>query len=256
MYQPDGGALRVVIVDDKSAHRTVLVGRLAACGIDVEVVGKAAGFQDGLDAVKTHRPDAVLVDIKLGRGVDGFDLVRQIQVLGLGVPAIMVSDDERQGHRTHVPGVVDYVYKSDGPKRFGEALMKIPSRVVEDHETSIRVYIRGMDRIVPLHVIAYITRKDKMTFLYYDGKFDGEHHRDSVDPGISDFEGVLRDKGFCRIHESTLVRLDKIRDHSTKDGRHIHLLNGKRLNASKSYWGELMGRLPPKVQRGRSSTSE
>ena len=64
-----GAAIRVLIVDDDALVRAGLTMILSGAG-DVEVVGEAADGADVPAAVAGHRPDVVLMDIRMPR-VDG-----------------------------------------------------------------------------------------------------------------------------------------------------------------------------------------
>lgn len=81
----------IVIVEDHDDTRTSLGIFLDRLGANVVMARNAF---EGVDAVKTNRPDLVLCDIKMPEG-DGFDVLRQIRGLGPAaggtVPVIAMS---------------------------------------------------------------------------------------------------------------------------------------------------------------------
>jgi CheY-like chemotaxis protein len=70
--------LTIVVVEDHDDVRRYLGLFLEQLGANVVLARNAF---EGLDAIKSNRPDLVLSDIKMP-GVDGFELLREIRALG------------------------------------------------------------------------------------------------------------------------------------------------------------------------------
>jgi DNA-binding NarL/FixJ family response regulator len=81
--------IRVVVVDDEPmvcAHlRTILGG-----AEDVEVVGQAHDGAEGVEAVVRHRPDLVLMDLRMP-GVDGLAAIERIATLPAPPPVVALT---------------------------------------------------------------------------------------------------------------------------------------------------------------------
>ncbi|OZA94439.1 MAG: DNA-binding response regulator [Erythrobacter sp. 34-65-8] len=82
-------APRIVIVDDHQLAREGLRAVLSASGI--EVVGAVATGEEAIGLVRELMPDVVLMDVRLGPGIDGLEATRQIAALGLEVKVIMLT---------------------------------------------------------------------------------------------------------------------------------------------------------------------
>jgi DNA-binding NarL/FixJ family response regulator len=67
---------RLVVADDQELVRAGFVAVLATQP-DLEVVGEAADGREAVDAVRRHRPDVVLMDVRMPR-LDGIAATREI----------------------------------------------------------------------------------------------------------------------------------------------------------------------------------
>jgi CheY-like chemotaxis protein len=83
--------LTIVVVEDHDDTRRYLGVLLGQLGADVVLARDAV---EGIEAVKTSRPNLVLADIKMPER-DGFELLRKIRALGMSaggsVPIIAMS---------------------------------------------------------------------------------------------------------------------------------------------------------------------
>ena len=68
--------IRVLVVDDDALVRSGLVMILGGAP-DIEVVGQAVDGRDGVAAAREHRPDVVLMDIRMPR-MDGLEATEHI----------------------------------------------------------------------------------------------------------------------------------------------------------------------------------
>lgn len=106
----------VLIVDDQQAYLDA--ERLVVDLTDgFEVVATATSGEDAVDAVATHAPDLVLMDVNLP-GIDGFEATRRIMAAAPATQVLVVStySGEDYGAAAAAAGAVGFVSKGDlGP---------------------------------------------------------------------------------------------------------------------------------------------
>lgn len=80
------GVIRVMVVDDDAMVRRLLRTILSAED-DVEVVAEASDGDEVVTAVQAHRPDVVLMDLRMAR-VDGVTATQRLRTLA-GAPGVI-----------------------------------------------------------------------------------------------------------------------------------------------------------------------
>ena len=119
--------LTIVMVDDHREVRRYVGAYLYHLGAHVVVTENAF---EGLEAVRTYRPDLVLSDISLP-GRDGFGLLRDIRALGPdaggNVPVIAMTALIGHVDRAHVlnAGFQAYLPKPFTPDRLLETILLV-----------------------------------------------------------------------------------------------------------------------------------
>ena len=104
-------APRILIVDDHALAREGLRAVLVAGGLDV--VGAAADGESAVELARELVPDVVLMDVRLGPGIDGLEATRRIAATGLPVRVLMLTLHEMPAYvrEAIAAGAAGYVLK-------------------------------------------------------------------------------------------------------------------------------------------------
>lgn len=86
--------MTLIIVDDHEPFRMFARTLLEEDGFDV--VGEAADAETALAAVRSLVPDAVLLDVQLGAGADGFEVARQLAGLPRPPRVVLISSRDEE----------------------------------------------------------------------------------------------------------------------------------------------------------------
>lgn len=104
--------MKLLIIEDDSFFRNFFASKLVEAGHQVQI---AADGEEGLQKIKTEKPDLVLLDIIMPKK-DGFEVLKTLNTQGLttSLPVIVFStlgqeDDVQKAIRL---GAKDYINKS------------------------------------------------------------------------------------------------------------------------------------------------
>ncbi len=107
--------IRVIVVDDSAFMRHAL-GRLLSEHDGIEVVGSAANGEQGLEAVRSLRPDVVTLDVEMPV-MDGLTMLRRLMV-EMPTRVVMLSSLTTAGAAVTLDaldaGAIDFVAKPGG----------------------------------------------------------------------------------------------------------------------------------------------
>jgi two-component system LytT family response regulator len=244
--------LRALIVDDEALARR-RIRRLLAADAHVAVVGECADGASALEAIAALRPDLVFLDVQMPE-LDGFEVLQRIG--GPDLPAIVfVTAFDRYALRAFDVHAIDYLLKPFTRERFRTALARVRERLGRQAgqpglaalaaelrarpRPLARVAVRVKDRIVLIEASAidWIDAADNYVRLHAGA---AEY---LLRETLSGLETQLDPDRFVRIHRSTIVQLDRVRElyPATHGDYDVVLRDGTRLTLSRT-WRERLER--------------
>ncbi|GAA4253372.1 response regulator transcription factor [Dactylosporangium darangshiense] len=115
-------SIRVVVADDQTAVREGLAVMLGLLD-DVEVVGEAADGEQAIELVERHRPDVVLMDLRMPRrdGVEATGVIRERHPQTRVVVLTTFADDEHILAALRA-GALGYLTKDAGRVQIAQAV--------------------------------------------------------------------------------------------------------------------------------------
>lgn len=119
----DAPQASILIVDDHPLVREGLWMRISSQR-DLRVCGEAASVSEALELVRTEAPDLVTVDISLGEGGSGLDLIKRLKLYGYPgkILALSAHDDALYAERALKAGANGYISKGEAQSRTLDAL--------------------------------------------------------------------------------------------------------------------------------------
>lgn len=118
-------AARILIVDDHQLAREGLSAVLSQGGYDI--VGLAASGEEAIEQATRLAPDIVLMDVRLGDGIDGLEATRRIVAQGLPGRVIMLTLHETPAYVREAlsAGAAGYVLKEAAIEELRSAIDQV-----------------------------------------------------------------------------------------------------------------------------------
>lgn len=249
--------MRAYLVDDESLALDRLTKLLRASG-RVDVVGKTTNPRTAVEFLSTAEVDVVFLDIHMPE-LNGFEILDRLKNQP---PVIFTTAYDQYALKAFEVNSIDYLLKPVDSEHLDRALKKLESRrgngVTDVLRSTIarftqsltsdeagfpnRICSRIGDRVVVIDLerISHFYSEDKLTYASTDTR------QYIVDYSLETLEQVLCEKGFLRIHRSTLVNLAFVEElHRWFGGRMIVRLKGAQieLTVARSYVGWLKQKL-------------
>ena len=225
--------IRTLIVDDEPLARDGLRMRLAGQP-DVEIVGEAADGPAAVDAIRTLRPDLVYLDVQMP-GLDGFQVLERVGDANLPMVVFVTAHDDR-ALRAFEIHALDYLLKPFPEERFLESLRRARAELAAPEEHPERTRLLGLlealaaarSDATPGRATAWPRRftvrdRDRIRLVRVDdleaveaaGNYvqlvaGGARHL--LRQTLAEMEAQLDPARFARIHRSTIVNVDHVRE--------------------------------------------
>ena len=244
----------MLIIDDEPLARQRLRA-LVEAEADLELVGECADGRTAVAAIRTHRPDLIFLDVCMPE-VDGFGVLEALT--GEERPAVVfVTAHDHYAVKAFEVSALDYLLKPFSDERFERSLARVLSfvRTNRREELSHRI-LSLLDQIqpkqpqntsAPLDCLMIkdggrllFLRVEEIDWIEAAGVYVEVHtagktwlHRIS----LGELETKLDARRFLRIHRSTIVNWQRIRElHPHSHGDFLVVLHdGTELKLSRNY---------------------
>lgn len=232
---------RTLVVDDEPLARTNLL-LLLRRHADIAIVGECGSGTEALVEIRRSKPDLVFLDVQMPE-CDGFDV---FEMLGAhrSCEIIFVTAYDSYALRAFEVGALDYLLKPFDNARFDRMLERAKNRLALGiHETQpaevLAVKGTGQISFVRVSEIDWIEAADYYASLHVGARTH------LLRRSLSELEEELDPAAFCRIHRSTIVKIDRIRSLELNDSGEYDVLlrDGRRLRMSRRYRKTLQSRL-------------
>ncbi|HXB42047.1 MAG TPA: LytTR family DNA-binding domain-containing protein [Bacteroidia bacterium] len=226
--------IKAIIIDDIEQARITLKKDLQAYAKDVEVIGEANGVIEGAKLLKSVKPDVLFLDIQMQDG-SGFDLLDILKEINFKIIFITASD--AHAIKAFRYAAIDYLLKPVDPDELVAALKKLREENINESEKykllndslknhqkpHERLALHTQDKIHVVNIQDIIRCESNVNYteFYFSGG-----KKLLVTKTLKDFEDLLSDQGFYRVHQSHLINTKYIKEFVKTDGGYILMNDG------------------------------
>lgn len=230
------------MVDDETDSIKIMQKLLQKYCPLVCVIGTADGVETATELIRSERPDLVFLDIEMTHG-NAFDLLNRFQPVTFQV--IFVTAFDNHAVRAFKYSAVDYLLK---PVNIGElcaAVEKLSGRMAEktmlQQVTTLLGHLGGANPADQKMAVPTLTGFLFVSFtdiLYLEAK--GSYTALHLTSGeqivatrtISEYDELLPERIFYRIHHSFIINLSKITKYQKGRGGAVTMEDGSQLEVA------------------------
>ncbi len=232
--------IKTVIIDDDPGSRKAIFNILTNYCKEVAVAGEAGDVASGYKIIKRLRPDAVFLDIEMPDG-NGFDLLELFDTVDFHV--IFITAHNQYAIKAFEYSAIDYILKPVDPEKLLKAIKKLKNLSPKKNQSDERVRIllnnknnvskialptRNGYRFVKVKDIVRCEAENNYTHFYLQ-----TNEKILVTRTLKDYENILQDNFFVRVHQSHLINVDYVEQYIKGDGGTAIMSDGSEVEISR-----------------------
>lgn len=236
--------VRTILVDDEPRGLNTLKKLLQEYCPEVRVVAECLDAESARDKIELLEPQLAFLDISLP-GKTSFDLLGEMDKVNFEI--IFVTAHNEYTLQAFHYSAVDYLMKPIDEDLLLDAVRRAEKRIaISSINNNVSALLHNLQKIqapqemklcipslkgfqvVDLKDILYCEASSSYTNFYFADK-----HSICTAKTIHEYEELLEDAGFVRIHKSYLVNLLHVKEYLRGEGGSLILSNGKEVEVAR-----------------------
>lgn len=237
--------IKAIVIDDEKNCRESLVKLLHHYFKDVDVVAEADSSKSGIEKIKEWNPDVVFLDIEMPHG-SGFEVLKSFKQINFEV--IFTTAYNHYAIKAIKFSALDYLLKpididelEIAIKRYKEKYGKV------DKSEGVKLLLDNLGdepnklnkialpdvngfEVVNIENIIYCEADRNYTKIY----LQGENLPKITSKSLMEYDKLLQDNNFCRIHQSYLININHVEKYIKGRSGNVVMTNKAILDISRS----------------------
>lgn len=219
--------ITALIVDDERSGRENLQFLLEEYCTDINVVATVSSVTEAAEQANKLTPDAIFLDIDMPN-MDGFALLDQLNHQPY---IIFVTAHAEYAIQAIKKGVFDYILKPVDVDELIKCVEKLNQTIRKDangdtvtQDRKLKINDSRGVHLLNTNDIIYMEADNNYTLIHLDGNvYDGKFVASRT---MGDFEPLLPEEQFFRVHKSYIINVEKMSSYSKSDGAFVVMDNG------------------------------
>ena len=234
--------MKAILIDDEKNALEMLEWMLQKNCPDVEIIAMCDSPLDGLEKIKSLKPDLIFLDIEMPQ-LNGFDLLER---LGKHESDVIFTTAYNQfAIKAFKVCALDYLLKPIDPDDLKGAVQKastkkskvspeqlelLMSYIKPEKPKSKRIALTSTDHLIFVETekIVYCESDSNYTIFFLS---DGQ--KIIVSKTLKDVEEILEGSDFFRVHASCLINMKHVSKFTRGDGGYVVMSNNQHITVSR-----------------------
>ncbi|HMI07908.1 MAG TPA: LytTR family DNA-binding domain-containing protein [Flavobacterium sp.] len=236
--------ITALLVDDDKHLRTGLKALLDRYTDDIVIVGEAESVKTGIIAIEKLRPQVIFLDIHLSDGT-GFDILEKIGKINAHI--VFITAHEEYAVKAFRFSALDFLLKPVDFEELQHTIAKIKDAtgktnsfehidlLLENIRKKVdnykRIALSTSDGIHLFDVSDIIRCEAKVNYTQF---FIKNHKPVLISRTLKEYEELLTEHGFERIHQSHLINLSYLKSYIKNDGGYVVMADNTNIPIAQS----------------------
>lgn len=234
--------MNIAIIEDERHTRETIVSIVEQYVSNATVCGTAENAQEAYKLLSTEQINIALCDINIGEQTI-FDVLEKLDSIDFKL--IFITAHEDYALKAIKLSAIDYLVKPLDPLELIEALKKAITTIDKDNDQiKHKVLVNNLKKpsneteriVLKTTESIYVVNTVDIVHIKADGSYCTFHLSDGrkilVSKLIKEYDELLSDQGFLRVHQSSLVNIAAIDRYEKIDGGYLVMKNGDDVSVS------------------------
>lgn len=238
--------LKAIIVDDEEFARSSLFFLLQQNCPQVEITGIAKSVAEAKEILAHHTINLIFLDIAMPGG-NGFELIPDAQKYQAAV--IFTTAYDQYALKAIKANALDYLLKPIDIDELKIAVDKVSQHIrlfqnqnenderIANLASSLSTKSEIKKLTLPYGQGFKMIDVDDIIYIEADSNYSVVHlanqDKVTVSKVLREFEELLPSDQFVRIHKSSIINLNHLKEYNSKNGLQVFLKNGESINISR-----------------------
>ena len=240
--------ITAILIDDDKHLREGLKVLLARYTNDIDIIGEAESVKTGIIAIEKLQPQVIFLDIHLSDGT-GFDVLEQVKKTNGKIAShiVFITAHEKYAVKAFKFSALDFILKPIDPEELQDTIVKIKeiSSSIKSFDhidlllENIRKKVDNFKRIalstsdgIHLFEVADIIRLEAKG--NYTEFFIKNNKPVLISKTLKEYDEMLTEQGFERIHQSHLINLSFLKSYIKTDGGYVIMADNTNIPIAQS----------------------
>lgn len=237
--------IRAILVDDEAQSREALSAKLKRNCPQVVLLEQCASAGEGIEAIARHTPDLVFLDIEMPV-MNGFSMLETIGNISFDV--IFTTAYDQYAIRAIRFSALDYLLKPVDVEELKQAVAQHEERIrqrqtpapqhqlaallqdfraVQGGHNKIALPTSDGYQLVQVREIVRVESDNNYCVFYFS-----EGKKFVVSRTLKEYEELLEEYNFCRVHNSHLVNMQYVNRYMKGEGGYVIMDDGTSIEVS------------------------
>lgn len=248
---------KAIIVEDELHSRQFLKNLVTEYCPELNLVALASDVEEGVAAIKEHKPDIVFLDIEMQTGT-GFDLLLQFPAPEFEV--IFTTAYDHYAIKAIKFSAIDYLLKPIEIEELQQAVKKITDKkATSGNQEALQMLLKNLQapakedpsitlatseglEFIPLQQIIRIEASGPYSYFFLKN-----NKKIMVSRNLKEYEVMLSDHGFFRAHNSHIINIREVKRMVKTDGGYAVMSDDSKISISPKKKDEFMQQMSQRL---------